>query len=99
MASNHCRSQSECTRTDIVFVGWLRDKLTECAPPRQRSGILIGGAAASLEFNHRAMSLKSIREERNDHFEIHRDRSLAQMRRGHDVHNQHQREKAADCDN
>lgn len=83
-----------------MFVGRLRDKLTQCAPPRQRSGIFIGGtAAASLEFNHRAMSLKSIREERNDHFEIHRDRSLAQMRSGHDVHDQHQREKAADCDN
>jgi hypothetical protein len=46
-----------------------------------------------------ALSLKSIREKRNDHFEFHRDRSLAQMRRGHDVHDQHQREKAADCDN
>ena len=58
-----------------------------------------GMPAASLEFNHRAMSLKSIREERNDHFEIHRDRSLAQMRSGHDVYDQHKREKAADCDN
>ena len=56
-------------------------------------------ASGEPGINHRATSSKSIREERNDHFEIHRDRSLAQMRRGHDVHDEHQREKAADCDN
>jgi hypothetical protein len=59
--------RANAPRTDIVFVGRLRDKLTQCTP-RQRSGIFIGGTpAASLEFNHRAMSLKSIGEKRNDH--------------------------------